>query len=54
MKKIIILDYCNAKVFIKDYDNEKWELSEEFLTAHGFKEDDCHWMIVNEVKIEID
>jgi hypothetical protein len=54
MKKIIILDFSNGEVYIKNYDDKQWEDAEDFLSEHGFKETDCQWMIVSQVKFNID
>jgi hypothetical protein len=54
MKKIIILDFSDAEVYIKDYDDKVWQNAEDFLSEHGFRESDCQWMIVDQVKFNID
>jgi beta-lactam-binding protein with PASTA domain len=54
MKKIIILDFSDAEVYIKNYDSKKYEDAEDFLAQYGFDESNCQWMIVNEVKINIE
>jgi hypothetical protein len=54
MKKIIILDFSDAEVYIKDYDDKVWQDAEDFLAEHGFRESDCQWMIVDQVKFNID
>lgn len=54
IKKIIILDYSTGEVYIKNYDPNIWEDSENFLLEHGFKESDCHWMIVDKLNIVIE
>ncbi len=53
--KIIILDFSKGQVFIKDYDTEKkYENSEDFLDDHGFIENDCQWMIVDKLILNIE
>ena len=54
IKKIIILDYSTGEVYIKDYNDKIWQDSENFLLEHGFKENDCNWMIVDKLILKID
>lgn len=54
MKKIIILDYTDDTVYIKDYIEKDWKDALEFLTEHGFNPTHCSWMQVDTVKISVD
>lgn len=54
MKKIIILDFSDGEIYIKDYDPKQWEDAENFLEEHGFREKDCQWMITDQIKLNID
>ena len=54
MKKIVILDFSDAEVYIKDYDATQWNDAEEFLEEHGFSESNCEWMIVDKLTLNID
>lgn len=54
MKKIIILDFSDAEVYIKDYDTTQWNDAEYFLSEHGFNESNCQWMITDVIKFNID
>lgn len=54
MEKIIILDFSDGEVYIKDYDTNIWEDAEEFLNEYGFSESECHWMTVPILKLNID
>lgn len=56
MKTIIILDYSTCMVHTFKYDRRKYKSAEDFLiknkTEFGFKESQCHWMIVDNLEIE--
>jgi len=51
--KIIILDFATAEVHIYDYDTNVWEDAEEFLEELKFSSNECQWMIVEKLKLEI-
>jgi hypothetical protein len=51
MKKIIILDFETAKVHIYDY-NTSLD-SEDFIESLLYNSNNCQWMIVDELKLEI-
>ena len=54
MKTIIILDFSNGKVIIKDYDTDrKYDDAEDFLTDYGFCLSNCEWMIVDKLILNI-
>lgn len=53
MKKIIILDFSTAEVFVYDFDESKFEDGEAFLASVELKEANCQWMIVGDLKITI-
>lgn len=53
--KIIILDFSTSEVCVYDYyehiiDNAEDWFSNEELNIHNHKENDCHYMVVNELK----
>lgn len=54
IKKIIILDYSTGEIYIKNYNEKIWQDSENFLLEHGFKINDCSWMIVNKLNLQIE
>jgi hypothetical protein len=51
--KIVILDFSTAEVHIHDYNELYYENIEDFLIEKGYKEGDCHYMIVKELKLTI-
>lgn len=51
MKKIIILDFSTAEVYVYDFDEDVHEDGESFLISVGLKEKDCQWMITNELRL---
>ncbi len=55
MKKIIILDFRTSDVFVYDYDINIWENGEDFIESEevNLNSNDCQWMIVDELKIQI-
>lgn len=54
IKKIIILDFSDNEVYIKDYDENMWSNPEQFLFETGFNETNCQWMVVNKLILNID
>ena len=54
IKKIIILDFSDNQVYVKNYDENMWSNPEEFLSETGFNETDCQWMVVNKLILNID
>ena len=54
MKKIIILDFSDNQVYIKDYNINMWSNVEEFLDNTGFNETNCQWMVVNKLILNVD
>ena len=57
-KKIIILDFSTSEVHVFDFDQQKYEDGETFMASeemedYDFKESQCQWMIVDELKLEI-
>ena len=53
-KKIIILDFSDNQVYIKEYDENIWSNAEEFLSETGFNETNCQWMVVNKLILNVD
>jgi hypothetical protein len=59
MNKIIILNFEDASVHIFDYDNQAYDDALDFFEVineeegYNFKEQNCEWMIVKDLKIEI-
>lgn len=55
MKKLIVLDFLENKVFIYNYDENIWKSPEDFsdendnLVIHS----NCYYMVVDKVNIEI-
>jgi hypothetical protein len=54
IKKIIILDFSDNQVYVKNYDENMWSNPEEFLSENGFDETNCQWMVVNKLTLNID
>jgi hypothetical protein len=54
MKKIIILDFSDNQVYIKNYIEDLWNNPEEFLSENGFDETNCQWIVVNKLILNID
>lgn len=54
MKKIIILDFSDNEVYIKNYIEDLWNNPEEFLSENGFDETNCQWMVVNKLILNVD
>jgi len=54
-KKIIILDFRTAEVHIFTYDQNIWENDIDFIESEeiNLNSNDCQWMIVDDLKIEI-
>ena len=55
MMKIIILDFRTAEVFVYNYDTNIWEDGENFIESEevNLNSNDCQWMIVDELKMQI-
>lgn len=54
MEKLIILDSTDNTVYIKNYDPSQWEDILQFLSEHGFNIENCSWMLVDKVTLNID
>mgnify|MGYP003629934075 CR=1 FL=1 len=54
MEKLIILDSTDNIVYIKNYDHSEWEDILQFLSEHGFNIENCSWMLVDKVTLNID
>ena len=54
MEKLIILDKTDNTIYIKNYDLNEWDDILEFLTEFGFIIDNCSWMLVDKVNIDIE
>lgn len=54
MKKIIILDFSDNEVYIKNYIEDLWSNPEKFLIENGFDETNCQWIVVNKLTLNID
>lgn len=54
-KKIIILDFRTQDVFIYNYDENVWESCEDFIESKkiNLNSNDCQWMVVDELNIQI-
>ena len=54
-KKIIILDFRTLEVHIFSYDENIWEDCIEFIESEeiNLNSNDCQWMVVDNLKIEI-
>ena len=54
-KKIIILDFRTAEVHIFPYNENVWEDCIEFIESEeiNLNSNDCQWMVVDNLKIEI-
>lgn len=58
MQKIIILNFVTTEVHVFPYDENIWRDAEEFINSKDFKDFDfsttnCHWMVVDELNIQI-
>lgn len=59
MKKIIILDFSIAETFIFSYDENTVDCIDDYFETvneefgYNFKETNCQWMIVDELKLTI-
>tara|TARA_R110002020_G_C16199797_1_gene766182 strand:- start:786 stop:968 length:183 start_codon:yes stop_codon:yes gene_type:complete len=59
MKKIIILDFSIAETFIFSYDESPGSDITDYFdkindeAGYNFKETNCQWMIVDELKLTI-
>lgn len=55
LKKIIILDFKTQEVLVYEYDENVWKDCVEFLESDeiGLNSNDCQWMVVDKLKIEI-
>lgn len=54
-KKIIILDFRTTEVHVFSYDENVWEDCIEFIESEeiNLNSNDCQWMVVDNLKIEI-
>ena len=54
-KKIIILDFETSSVLVYPYDENVWEGAEDLIESEevGLNSNNCQWMIVDELNIEI-
>lgn len=54
-KKIIILDFRTAEVHVFPYNEHLWEDCIEFIESEeiNLNSNDCQWMVVDNLKIEI-
>jgi len=54
-KKIIILDFKTQNVLVYDYDENIWEDCIDFIESEeiNLNSNDCQWMVVDELNIEI-
>lgn len=55
MKKLIILDFETAEVYVYTYDENIWESPEDFTDEEGIHviNSNCQYMVVDELKINI-
>jgi hypothetical protein len=55
IQKIIILCFETSEVLIYNYDSNIWEDVEDFLTSEeiDISPNNCQWMVVNELNIQI-
>jgi hypothetical protein len=55
MKKIIILDFRTVEVHIFSYNEHLWEDCIDFIESEeiNLNSNDCQWMVVDNLKIEI-
>lgn len=50
-EKISVLDYSVSSIYIYDYTGENIS---DFLEKHGHNEDECSWMISDDINIHIE
>jgi hypothetical protein len=58
MKKIIILDFSTAEVFIFPYDENIYDNAEDFFESayceeKGIRETNCQYMVTDDLKLQI-
>lgn len=58
MKKIIILNFEIGEVHVFNFDENIWESAEDFFTSEeceefDLREEHCHYMVVDELNIQI-
>ena len=59
MKKIVILDFGNGEVYVYDYDSGRYDDAGDFVDyLHeigdiGSGQNNCQWMVVEDLKINI-
>jgi hypothetical protein len=53
--KIIILDFRTQDIHIYDYDLNVWEDCIDFIDSEeiGLNSNDCQWMVVDDLKLQI-
>lgn len=53
--KIVILDFSTQEIHIYDYDLNKWEDCIDFIESKeiGLNSNNCQWMVVDKLKLEI-
>ena len=54
MQKIIILNFDTGEVYIYDYDQSKHPEAEDFIESKDLGSNNCQWMIVNKLVINIE
>ena len=52
MKKLIVLNFSTAEVHVYTFDESTKE-AEEVMEENNHNENDCQWMIVDEIKLTI-
>lgn len=56
MKTIIVLDFSTCMVHTFKYDRRKYKSEDDFFDKnhleYGFKQNQCEWMIVDNLEIE--
>ena len=53
MSKIIILDFREGNVIVRNFNSEVYKDGEDFLRSQHLNPDDCNWMIVPQLKMDI-
>ena len=62
MQKIIILNQQNGSIHVFDFDEDLWDLNERDIQdfydslnmeEYGFQDDECSYMLVDELSIQI-
>jgi len=53
MCKIIILDYREGVVIVRNFNSEAYKEEEDFLISQNLNPADCSWMTVEQLKIDV-